>query len=383
MSAKKIKILHLITSLDTGGAEKMLLKLLTHIDRYQFENKVISLIAPGPVGDQIACLGVKVKTLGLARGVISPLGLVKLIKVIRNWKPDILQTWLYHADLLGYLASRLTGVRNLIWNIRCTNIDLKAYSKLTTLTIKACAYFSSFPAAIIINSENARAFHIENMGYQNANILTIFNGFDLIEFKPDIGSKLKIKNELKIPEDRMCIGMVGRYDHMKAHDIFLKAAGIIHKIYPQVVYILAGKNINHDNDNLITMIGKSGIGYSSVRLLGEREDVPDLMNTFDIFCLSSLGEGFPNVLGEAMACAVPCVATDVGHSSAIIGDTGIVVPPGDYQSLARGLLKMAGYSEKIRKDLGKKARQRIKVNYSLFEIVRQYENLYSAVSDQS
>lgn len=378
-----MKILHLITSLDTGGAEKMLLKLLSKMDRKQFDSIVVCLIPAGPVGKQITDLGVPVETLGLKRGHISPKGLFRCVQLIKKYRPDIIQTWLYHADLLGYLASRLTGFTNLIWNIRCTNMDLEKYSKVTTWVVKACAFFSNYPVAILSNSDIAKGQHIELFGYNSKKFEIILNGFDLSVFKPDKESGMKVRLELGLLKDAICIGLVGRYDPQKDHASFIKAAQIVHQQFPDIDYIMAGKDVNPDNMEIVSLLRETSL-ENRFKLLDERSDVPDIMNALDFCCSSSaFGEGFPNVVGEAMACGVPCVVTDVGHSAVVVGATGIVVPPRQHEALAKAIMEFVLLPQKERIELGQKARQRIELNYSLEKIVGQYEALYHRIGRSS
>jgi len=374
-----MKILHIITSLDTGGAEKMLFKLLSGMDRQRFESRVICLIPFGPVEKQITNLGINVKTLGLKRGRISPGGLVKLVKLIKEWQPEVIQTWLYHADLLGYFAAKLCGINNLIWNIRCTKMDLEKYSRITTWTVKACGFFSNYPVFILSNSDMAKDHHIHAYGYNSKKFLIILNGFDLSLFKPDKEAGRKIRQELDISENTICSGLIGRYDPQKDHQSFIKAAQIVKHKFPDMVYIMAGREVNQNNMEIKALIKEMKM-EKHFRLLGERTDIPDIMNAMDFYCsASAFGEGFPNVVGEAMACGLPCVVTDVGQSADVINDTGFVVPPRQVEALAQGMIKLASLSERDRKNLGQQARKRVEKKYSLGKIVNQYEELYSTV----
>jgi glycosyltransferase involved in cell wall biosynthesis len=232
----------------------MLFKLLKGMDNQLFENKVISLIPTGYVGEQIAALGVDVQTLGLKRNKISLTGLIKLVKMIKKWNPVIIQTWLYHADLLGYFVAKLTGVKNLIWNVRCSNMDFNKYNRLTTWTVKACAFFSNFPVSILTNSNIAKDFHVTTLGYKKNKFQIIPNGFDISIYKHDSQAGMRIRKELGISKNSICVGLIGRYDPMKDHKSFLKAAQIINQDFHNIIYILAGKDITKENEKLVTII---------------------------------------------------------------------------------------------------------------------------------
>ena len=379
---KPIKVLHIITGLDTGGAETMLYKLLSHMSEDQFENRVVSLIPSGNVGAKIVSLGINVDVLGLKRGAISPIALIKLVRIIREYDPDIIQTWLYHADLLGFLMAKLTGKHNLIWNIRCSDMDLRMYKRLTAWTINACAFYSKHPAFIITNSNMAKEYHIEKLGYNKEKFYIIPNGFDLDQFKPDKDAGMRIRNELGINTDALIVGLVSRYDPMKDHKSFLKAAAIVLQHIPDIYFILVGHQVDKANLELIHLVKQLGLD-NRVYLLGERNDIPDIMNALDLFCSSSsFGEGFPNVIGEAMACSVPCVVTHVGHSSEIVKNTGVIVAPRDFEALAQGMIKLFLMPEDERIKLGQSARKRIEKKFSIDQIVRQYEELYFKVAGQ-
>lgn len=376
-----MRVLHIITSLDTGGAEKMLYKLLSGMDKTRFESRVICLIPPGPVEKQIRSLGIPVESLGLERGRVSPGGLIRLLKKTRDWKPDIIQTWLYHADLLGYLAARIFGIKNLIWNIRCTRMELEKYSWVTEWTVKACGFFSNYPKVILANSDIAKDQHIHTYGYNDKKFQIILNGFDLSVFKPDREAGKKIRQELDIPEDSMCVGLVGRYDPQKDHLSFIRAASIVTQRFPDMIFVLAGKNVDMNNSEIIYLIKEMKLN-NNFRLLGERSDIPDIMNAMNVYCSSSaFGEGFPNVVGEAMACGLPCVVTDVGQSASIVDHTGFVVRPGNHDELADSLIKLASLPGDQLKKLGEEARKRVAKYYSLEKIVKEYENLYLTIAD--
>ena len=188
-----MKVLHLITDLDPGGAEIMLFKLISAINPDVFESLVISMTDKGSVGKKIEQSGVKILSLNMPKGRISLTGFFKLLKLLKREKPDILQTWMYHADLLGLITGKLSSVSKVVWNIRCSNVDFSRYNKLTYWVMKVSAWLSSFPAAIIINSHKGREFHM-GQGYHPKKWEIIFNGFDLENFKIDPLGKKEMRN---------------------------------------------------------------------------------------------------------------------------------------------------------------------------------------------
>ncbi|MBN1312455.1 MAG: glycosyltransferase [Anaerolineae bacterium] len=370
-----LKIIHLITDLDTGGAEMMLVKLLSHMDSERFTNVVISLTDRGTLGDCIDALGVPILTLGMRHGLPDPRGIGRLVKLLRQEKPDILQTWLYHADLLGTISARLARVPVLCWNIRCSDMDMRHYSRLSRLVLQILARLSRQPDVVIVNSQAGRQLH-EERGYSPRRWETIPNGFDLERFRPNPNAYQALRAELALLPHTLLIGLIARYDPMKDQRMFLQAARQLIDERDDVHFVLAGKDI----DLLSGMVDAMELGLY-VHLLGERGDIPNLMAALDVLSLSSaFGEGFPNVVGEAMACGVPCVVTDVGDTANIVGETGFVVPPRDPGKMADTWQHLLAMSVEERQALGQSARRRVEKLFSIQAVVRRYEVLYRGIA---
>jgi glycosyltransferase involved in cell wall biosynthesis len=373
-----VSILHLITTLDTGGAEMMLSKLFAHMNRDDFMNHVLSLTGIGPVGRKIIAQGIPVYSLNMPRGRLNIGGMFKLWRIIRFLRPTILQTWLYHADLLGLVFGRLAGVKFVCWNIRCSEMDLYRYRPGTRITVRLCAMLSSFPDVVIANSKEGADFH-KRMGYKAKRWELIPNGFDLGVFKPDRQAKERLARELGLnhKEPPIFAGYIARFDPMKDHPTFIRAACLLLRERRDVHFILAGKDVNEENKALAAQI--PDVWKDHFHLLGERDDIPTVAAGLDIATLTSYGEGFPNTIGEAMSCGVPCVVTDVGDSARIVGDTGRVVPPRDPSALARACMELIEMGQRKRYELGMAARERILRNFELTRIVKDYEALYSSL----
>jgi glycosyltransferase involved in cell wall biosynthesis len=374
-----IPITHLITDLEIGGAEMMLYKLLSQMDRSRFQNSVISMVGNGPLARKIKKLEIPVYTLDMNFGVLNPRGLFRLVRLLRKQRPVVLQTWLYHADFLGLLAGKLARLPHIVWNVRCSDMDMQHYSRVSALVIRILAALSSIPEAVVVNSESGCEFH-KRLGYRPRSWVLINNGFDLDRFCPDETAKVKFRQELGLSHDAILIGLVARFDPMKDHATFLKAAHLLLEKDNRVLFVLAGKDITWENKKLTTAIqtGKYGKHF---HLLGERDDVAHVMAALDMATSSSSSEGFPNTIGEAMACGVPCVVTDAGDSALLVGDTGMVVPIKNPQALAEGwdqMIKLAGSG---RSKLGKAARCRIEEQFSLPTSVKCYEELYQRSAD--
>lgn len=372
-----MRVLHLITGLGAGGAEMMLYKILAHMDDKAFHNEVISLTDCGPLSQNIRSLGIPVSALGMPRGMPSPQAVFALKRHIRQVQPDVIQTWMYHADLLGGIAARLAGVP-VIWNIRNAALERYAVKRSTLWTAKVCARLSHrLPARIVCCSEAAARGHIA-YGYAAEKFLVIPNGFALEAYHPDAAARTEARQELGIPNDAPLIGLVARFDPAKDHVNFIRAAGLTQKSHPQVHYLLCGKEVTAENTGLTEEIAAAGIG-GNCHLLGLRRDVPRLTAALDIAVSSSASEAFPNAIGEAMACGVPCVVTDVGDSAMLVGDTGRVVPRRDSQALANAWREMLDMSDEDRRHLGALARQRVETHFDIKEIALSYQKLYQEI----
>ena len=370
-----VRIVHVISDLDAGGAEVMLAKLVGRMDRGRFSNTVISLTDRGQLGGQIESSGAAVHTLGMKRGRPDIFALPRLIRLLKQLKPAIVQSWLYHADFLSTLAVRMSGRPILIWNVRCSDMELRQYPPLTRFVQRVLAWWSSTPAGVVVNSEAGRQQH-ERLGYHPRRWDVIPNGFDTQRFHPDLNRRLSLRRECDVPEDALIVALVARVDPMKDHPTFLAAAQQIARVRRNVFFLLIGKG----TETLASAVAEKEL-TERVRLLGYRSDIECLLPGVDVACLSSaFGEGFPNVLGEAMACGIPCVSTDVGDARSIIGDTGLVVPVRNPTALARAIIDLIDRGPAARAYLGDAARKRIETMYSLPRIVERYMALYSELS---
>ena len=371
-----MKILYIISGLPTGGAEMMLYKLLSVIDRDIFEPVVISLTDYGSLGNNIKNLNIPVYKMEMKAGFPNPYKVWGFIKLIRKIKPELIQGWMYHGNLAALLAKWVLPNRVfLLWNIRHTPDDLKKEKRLTALVIRLGAKFSSHPDRIIYNSNVSEQKH-ELLGYDNKNKSIIPNGFNCEQFKPFNNAKSKLRHSLGLKKDTLLIGLVARYHIMKDHITFLHSAGKLNKTYPEIHFVLVGQDVDKNNHFLIKLIEDLKI-TKNVHLLGKRMDVDEITAGLDIACSSSSwGESFSNAIGEAMACGIPCIVTDVGDSVWIVGETGIVVKPGDRKAFTGAMITLIKMSFEERLRLGKLARNRIIKLFSLDPVVKQYEDMY-------
>ena len=370
----KIRVLHVITGLGSGGAEHMLLRLLSAMDRDRYDNHVVNLTDNDTLEPHFRALGVPVYGLDFRYRLGDVVQLSKLVRLMAKVQPDLVQTWMYHGDLIGGLASRLARVRPILWGIHHSNLD-RNKNKWTTLWVaRACARLSArIPNKIIACSKTAADNHIR-FGYTGERFVIIPNGFDLEAFKPDSAARGIVMRELGIPEDSLLIGMMARFDPQKDHTGFLRAAIAIAEKHPHAYFLLCGKNVDWNNEELRNIIGASPF-QARFSLLGYRDDVARLYAALDIHVLCSHGEAFPNVLGEAMACGVPCIAADVGDCRHIIGDTGLIYEAADHDALSHCMETMISSD---RRQLGLMARRRIDTLFSIRSVAKTYESVYAA-----
>lgn len=373
-----MKILHVITGLSTGGAEQALYNVLAGGLGQRYETAVLSLLDEGGTGLRIRELGLPVYALHMRRGIPTSGTVMRLRRIVRELQPDTIQGWMYHGNLAASVAARLTSRRpTVVWNIRHSLYDLKAEKPLTRQVIRANRVLSVGPAAIVYNSHLSRSQH-EAFGLAGSRATVIPNGFDLERLRPDPETGAAVRRELGLPADAIVVGHVARLHPMKDHASFLRAAVRVARENPSVRFLLVGRDVSPDNPALTGIVPPDLM----VRFvfLRERSDVQRLIQAMDVFCVSSWSEAFPNVLGEAMACSVPCVTTDVGDSGDIVHDTGIVVPPSDTDALARALEAMVRKSPEERQALGRVAREHIQGHYCLDSVVERYAALYQQSS---
>lgn len=375
-----LKIAHLITSLNTGGAETALLRLVSKMDRGRFGNAVFSIMGEGSIAGPVRESGIPVYCAGFSRSFPNPFLLSKLIRRIRAFQPDVIQTWLYHADFLGSIASRLGVDAKVVWNLRCSELGPGDASWSLRRLIGLLARWSyNIPTAVIVNSRSGKEYH-EAIGYRPARWELIPNGFDISRYSPSDAARMCARELLGIDGSTPLVGIVGRSHPMKDHALFLEGASILIKTVPDCRFALVGKGLDKNNRDLMGRVESLGLA-DTVSLMGEQSGVAGIMAAFDVGALTSRsGEGFPNVVAEMMACAIPCVVTDVGDSAEIVGEFGAVVGRGDAVALAREWGRLLAMPREGRIKLGEGARERIANHYSIERVVAQYERLYESVA---
>lgn len=367
------KVVHVITGLIDGGAEGVLTRLCLHSKEVQ--HVVISLMDEGKYGPLLGQEGVAVHCLGMNPGKPSIIRFFRLVRLIRAEQPDVVQTWMYHADLLGGIAARMAGVRRVFWGVRMSSLEQGKSSRLTLWIARLCAVLSRWvPEKIVCCANKVVAVHSE-LGYQSNKLIMIPNGYDLSRFKADSAMGNKVRRELGLSSEKFVLGMVGRFDPLKDHFNLLDALALVAKTEIDFRCLLVGKGLGPENADLSATVADLGL-CDRVQLVGQRLDIPAIMNALDLHVLSSCSEGFPNVIAEAMACGTPCVSTNVGDALEILGDRGAVCPAKDSRALAELMMVMAHEWQRdpaawqVRK---KASAERVRQRYSIDSMVSAYE----------
>lgn len=367
-----MKIVHVISGLKRGGAETAMFRQI-NATCASVSHRVISLTNMAAYGRPLEEMGIPVDCLGMT-GPLDMISILhKLFKIIRGVQPDVVQTWMYHADLLGGLAGRFADVP-VVWGVR--SVDLKRGSTRTTRVIqRACALLSRrLPSRIVCVAEAARLAHVA-VGYDASRMVVVPNGYDLARFHERADEALELRTRLGIATDDVVVGCVGRFDPAKDYQGLTRACAELGAAFPKLRVLVVGPGVTPENAVLRDWIAEAGMSGRFV-LAGEQGDVPLYLACMDVFCLPSRTEAFPNVVVEAMLMGRLCVVTDVGDAAAMIGDTGMVVPPEDPERLAAGLSKALRLPADTRIKMGERASERARAQYSMETMLDRIGGVY-------
>ena len=372
-----MRILHIISGLKRGGAETQLFRIC----KFDQDNDhiVVSLSNKQGYGDILEKLNVPVYALNFSSGRINISGLIKLYRIMKQLKPDVVQTWMNHADLIGGIIARIAGIKNIFWGVHQT-ILIKGKSKASTIMIvKLNAFLSNLiPNKIIYCAEKSREVH-ELIGFKKSKGVVIQNGYDINIFHQNDSLAKDFRDKLKIPQDAFIIGHVASYDPLKGQDTLIKSLSSLLKRKIKFIAILVGTNLDHLNYDLVTSLKDNGLS-DNVYLLGIRDDILSIMNAIDLFLLSSISEAFPNVLNEAMLCGTPCLTTNVGDAALIVDKTGWIVEPRDSTGMADACVHALNEKEKNSehwKNRKESCRKRIIENFSFEKMINKYKEIWT------
>jgi len=363
-----MEIAILITGLAYGGAETQLVNLAISLKKRGWEVRVVAMLPPQAFTEELKEAGIPLSTLNMRRGVADPRAVFGLVKMLREWRPQILTSFMFHANLLGRIAGRLAGVPIVVSSIRNENFGGPRRDRMLRMT--------DWMGQISTTNSNLAADKLVKRGVvPRERIHVIPNGLVLDKFTVKNSSRTEFRQQLGITERDFLWLAVGRLEEQKDYSNLLQAFKIIIQDGHEAQLRVAGQgplleNLQRQSINL----GISG----RVVFLGLRRDIPLLLDAADGFVLSSAWEGLPNVVMEAMAAAKPVVATSVGGVPELVqeGVNGYIVPPGDSEALAVAMVKMMALPEADRWAMGRAGRAHIEANYSLERVVDQWEELY-------
>jgi glycosyltransferase involved in cell wall biosynthesis len=362
-----------ITGLERGGAEHQLVNVVTRLDRSRYEPVVISLTGRGPLAEPLEAAGVPVHAIRVATDPVA------LVRLVRRERPDLVETWLYKADLIGGLATLAVDRVPLLWSVHQTELRPEPGLRSNVLAARICAPLSRWlPTLILCVSPEAARAHAA-MGYRADKFRVVPNGFDTDRFRPDDQARAAVRDQLGWDDSTPIVGLVARFDPQKDHRTFAMAARHVVGEVPGVRFVLCGRGVTPDNAHLTDLLRASGI-QDRVGVLGVRDDMPAVTAALDVAVSSSaFGEAFSIAIGEAMATGVPCVATDTGNAARLVGDAGRVVPVRNPLALAGAISELLGMSGAERRAMGTRGRAAIVDQYSLASVVRRYEETYAEV----
>jgi glycosyltransferase involved in cell wall biosynthesis len=349
-----VRLLHVITGLGTGGAETALARLVEGTAG-AVQQRVVALGPDGPIAASLAAR-VPVETLGASSVGGLPSAIARLRTIVAEWRPDVLQGWMYHGNVVATLAAR---GRPVLWGVRQCLTSLADERPGTRLAILGGVPLSRRARRIMYNSALSAVQH-ERLGYAGARRLVLPNGFDTAQFGPDAEARRRVRAALGIPAEAVVLVHLARAHPVKDHAGLAAAVVPLLSQRPALHVLLAGNGVDASYAPLAPLRG-----HVRVHLLGERADVPALLAASDVLCLTSRAEAFPNVVGEAMASGLVVVTTEVGDVKALVGDDGLLVPPGDVAALAEALARATGMEPARRRDIGSRLRARIDERFTL------------------
>jgi len=357
----------------------MLQKVVDATRPLGYDATVVSLTSASAIGRELQENGVPVVALEGRGGILLPHQMFRLARIFHRVQPHVVHCWMYHSNVVGYAVVRLRAEHKrpaLVVSVRMA-LDAEDDRKISRSVIRWLdARLSPTADALVFNSQRAAEQHA-SLGYCMRQASVIPNFFDTEHFMPRPREAAGIRAELGC-NDAAVVGLVARFDKLKDQLTFLRAARIVVGRLPRTRFLLIGRGCNKENRQLMQWIGECGL-LEQVYALGERRDMPAVQSALDVAVNSSITEGFPNAIGEAMACAVPCVVTDVGDSRFVVGGAGIVVPPRDPGALAGAIIELIDLSPRERKNIGERGRQRVVTEFSKTSVLGKFTNLYDKV----
>ncbi|MDE2420947.1 MAG: glycosyltransferase [Gammaproteobacteria bacterium] len=359
-----MKILHVITNYaGAGGAEKMLSRLVESTP--QCEHAIIALMGFSELYSHT--LEQTIQHEELNWNLINTLSVVwKLKKLIDEIKPDVIQGWMYHGNVFASVASRLSvSEPPVVWGMRHSLDAPKEESVSTKVALHVSKWLSGHPAIVVYCAQSALKKHIQ-FGFVSRKDVVIPNGVLL-------NHSLGVRS---FDRSQVVVGFAGRYHTAKGFQYLFEAISQVQQQNRDVCFRLAGNGVELDNPAIAALMSQHHIDPTRIELLGQVSDMPTFYHSIDLLMLTSITEGFPNVLVEAMAAGVPCVTTDVGDARPIVDQTGFVVPARDAGAISREILSYIGLTPAQKEDLSSLALERIKSHYQLHAVANMYIDIW-------
>ena len=367
------KILFFIRALDAGGAERQLVVTAKGLAERGYKVTVLTFYSGGFYADEFA--DTKVELLSLhKKGRWDLLRfLLRLIRVLRQKSPDVIYSYLGVANILSVLIRFFIPDTRVAWGVRASNMNLEEYDWLSRWSYRLECRLSRFADIIIANSQAGLKFAVAH-GFPEKKLTVIPNGIDTKRYYPDKLAGETLRKAWGVAENKLLIGMVGRIDPMKGHAVFLEAAALGQREHKQLRFVCVGTGEAEYEKAMHQLATDQGLDNVLI-WAGRHADMHAVYNALDIASLSSLyGEGFPNVLGEAMACGTPCVATDVGDSALVIGNTGRVIPANNSQALFTAWNELLLLESDDFNQLSQQARKRVINEFSVKALLDRTES---------
>ncbi len=371
-----MKILHVIQTLGFGGAENMLIKLVNQ--DITNEILILTLIDECPLRDKVKNKNVSIVSLSDRKSINIFKAAYRTNKISKKFKPDILQAWMYHSELIGLVIKILNPSIKLFWNIRCSTEEWKNLRLRNKLILKILICCAGLVSSIFVNSKSELRSDI-TLGYPKKKLYYIPNGFEDVDISSKPDKRKKLVDKFGLGSDAIIIGMVARNDPAKDHDNILDALIKLKNLVSNVHLIIVGTGFDQ---KFIYKVNNLNL-QNNVHFYGASINVFDAILGFDIGVLSSMSESFPNVIAEYMLAALPVVCTDISDVREIIGEEGFVIPAQNSQILNDTLYSVILISEKEKNKLGIAARQRILENFMIGKVSKAYQSKYIEALNKS
>ena len=367
----------IINSLEIGGAETSLETLSCTLQN-EMQVEVISLSGSGYLAQRLRSKGVLVHQLDLRANLSLLKQCFELFRLIRAIKPDLVHTWMYHSNLVGGVIAKLAGIKKIIWSVHAFNLEKGMLKPSTRALIKFLAFFSYFiPSKIICCSQKSLEIH-KQLLYKKVKLVFIPNGVDPSFFSFSEVGRETIRKELDIADNKILVGCIGRFDVQKNQLGFLKTITHIQNLGMEYHFVFVGRGNDRQNQEIQKIVNTSNLD-KNITLLGERDDISNILSALDIFAMPSKGEAFPVSLCEAMACEVPCLATNVGDVQFILGDILQAIDITKFELFPQAILELGSMAPKLRKKLGEKLKKRVLDNFSIDIVAKSHIELYEEI----